>query len=493
VWLFLKDSFQDQAECNACALVGTLGRVIVEEPLLGLRHKISEIQANTPARSTDEKETNSRRTKAGLLPRLLFYDLSGPLLLRPEAVFLSTVHELAEHLEWQGPPSEIDFSNRYRDVISRASLERAAVHFINESEEFRTKQEYRRVLGLFIFKCLEQSPQSDSGNTNIFFGVDFIHELLCSVELDVFFDFVFSDTKRSESIGLSKEKITDFLRGFKAFVAQTGSSSVQVLANQTMSKAGFPRSLGSLKDIVNECFADAAMFYYLRDARKSKEIKKKGSGCASVNHSDWFYIYYYVLEAYLFWAPDLYEELSAVTPAKLRIGSPNPRLSELFHRAVVLHYLVHRSISKSFDVRQWESICQNDIYELYERFCKDHLHMKLKTLDRSVFSEYQKFQFHSLRTLLIIPENQDESSFASLLWEQFDLDKNSPEKECFSSSPYTRELASQFIGLWGACAEDLFGGSPNEEKTIETERERVRFLEALWCESTFVDENGIFQ
>jgi len=150
-------------------------------------------------------------------------------------------------------------------------------------------------------------------------------------------------------------------------------------------------------------------------------------------------------------------------------------------------------MSKNFDVRQWEPMCQEDIYGLYARFCTDHLEMKLKTLDQSVFSEYQKIQFQWLRSLLIIPENQDESSFASLLWEQFDQDRNSPEKECFSSSPYTRELASQFIGLWDACAEDLCGSSPSQEKTINTERERVRFLEALWCESTFVDVNGIFQ
>jgi hypothetical protein len=493
VWSFLKDSFQDQAECNACALVGTLGRVIVEEPLLGLRQKITDFQTNAPRRNTKQNVVDSKRTQATPLPRLLFYDLSGPLLLRPEAVFLSTVHELAEHLEWKGPRSEIDFRESYRDVISQASLEQAAVHFIQERQDFIENREYQRVLGLFIFKCLEQSTQSDLEKTNIFFSIDFMHDLLSSVKLDTFFDFISSDTKRPEKIRLSREQITEFLSDFKTFVAQSGSSSVQVLENRATSKTSFPRSLGSLKDIVNECFADAAMFYFLRAARKGMEKNKKGSEDVSVNHSDWFYIYYYVLEAHLFWAPDLYEELSALTPAKLRSGFSNARLSEFFHRAVVLHYLVHRSMSKNFDVRQWESMCQDDIYGLYARFCMDHLEMKLKTLDQSVFSEYQKIQFHWLRRLLIIPENQDESSFASLLWEQFDQDRNSPEKECFSSSPYTRELASQFIGLWDACAEDLCGGSPSQEKTINTERERVRFLEALWCESTFVDVNGIFQ
>jgi hypothetical protein len=66
-------------------------------------------------------------------------------------------------------------------------------------------------------------------------------------------------------------------------------------------------------------------------------------------------------------------------------------------------------------------------------------------------------------------------------------------KSEFSTSDYTRALAIEFIDLWDNCARELCGIGSGSGENASTEQQRVRFLEALWCESTFVVLDGIFE
>ncbi len=490
VWLFLKESFKDQSPCNACALVGTLGRVIVQEPLLGLRQRIIELRMIASEKNIPEEKIESEQAKKGGVPRLLFYDLSGPLLLRPEAVFLSTVHELAEHLEWKGPRFEEDFLGEFRMIVERATLERTAAYFVQDHPEFQSI-EYQQALGLIINAYLVGSLESIGRDEDDFSGIDLIHELFSKADLSGIISLVLSELSRREAPHVNQNSVIACLKMFHEYFIQSRAMMVRPRATNPASTLRLMDGQKEFNSVVSEVFSDAAMFYFLRAARHI--TSQVPSGSCAIEHSDWFYVYYFMLEVLLFWSPDFFVELSAITQPKLSGGFNNPRLSEFFHRAIVLHYLVYRTTSKSFDVQAWEEACVSDVFKLYAKFCRDNKETVAKVLSKSIFSDYLKIQMLWLSELLIIPDQYDTPCIASLLWRQFDQNTYGQKMEDPESMRYLGELVKQFIDLWEACAKDLYGGAFGSENTNDTERQRVRFLEALWCESTFVDVRGLFR
>ena len=498
VWSFLQDSTQDKAPCNACALVGTLGRVVVEEPLLGLRRKIADCSQDITAINVSKEGVWDKTNSNNPLPRLLFYDLSGPLLLRPEAVFISTVHELAEHLEWRGPHSKLDFLGEYRRMITQATLDRAAVYFIHENDKYKVEY-YQDLLGKFLGVCIESSLVGERSGTNIFSAIDAIQDLISEEDIDTFISKLVLKELLLNKRRLSKKAVSAFLRKFYEFVIDAKVNYSRGYGNDVKKSAVLMKDLKSVKSVINECFADLAMFSFLytsrciRDAsRRNRHPNEEATPCL-VSHSDWTYIYYYMFEMNHVWSPDLFKELASLSHEELAKGFENPRLSEFFHRAIVFDYLVHRTNTRGFDVHKWKSVCTNRLYGLYTKFCRDKEDDELVAMRYEIFKAYLGIQMDWLQEALILSDDVNQHCIAAILWRQFEYTQKHWMKSEFSTLDHTRALAIEFIDLWDNCAKELCGIGSGSGETASTEQQRVRFLEALWCESTFVVLDGIFE
>lgn len=487
-WSFLFDALADKENCHACAFVGPLGRVVVEEPLMGLREKIqTEIEKGIASSGSSRGSFTKEAEDVNPLPHLLFYDLSGPLLLRPEAVFLSTIHELAEHLEWKGPKTQQDFFGEYQRIITQTALERAAVFFLLKHERYRSS-EHQEVLSEFIRARLEAMNSHQGIEKSIFLAFDSIQDLVSEKAILDFVNGIGTEEMDSTELGIRRKSTRRLLKRFRDFVVFARLNYGQSDDDRSNHASFLIKDIASLKSLIKESFADLAMIDFL-DTSRRLTIPNPTTSTILVDHSDWQYVYHYLLFVYRVWSPDLFKELASLTTDDLENGFDNPRLSEFFHRAIVLHYIVYRTNSKPFDYSTWEKSCSVDALDLYSSFCRENgVYLELK---KSLFDEYLQIQFEWLKGGMILDEAEEQDCIAAVLWRQFEASRNSWMETSFSKADHIKALLSEFVELWDSCSRELCKTATRKQHLASIDLCRVRFLESLWCESTIADPHGI--
>jgi hypothetical protein len=486
-WSFLFDALADKEKCHACAFVGTLGRVVVEEPLMGLREKIqTEIEKGIASSGSSKGSFTKEAEDVIPLPHLLFYDLSGPLLLRPEAVFLSTIHELAEHLEWRGPKTQQNFLGEYQRIITQTALERAAVYFLLRHEKYRTS-EHQEVLSGFIRARLEAMNSHTAIEKSIFSAFDSMQDLVSEKAILDFANGLGTGGVDSNELRIRRKSLRTLLKRFRDFIVLARLNYGQSDDDRSNHASFLIKDIASLKSLIKESFADLAMIDFLDTSRRLTSPNPTTSTIL-VDHFDWRYVYHYLLFIYRVWSPDLFNELASLSSEDLENGFDNPRLSEFFHRAIVLHYIVYRTNSKPFDYSTWEKSCSKDAFDLYSSFCCEN-GVSLE-LEESLFDEYLQIQFEWLKGGMILNEAEEQDCIAAVLWRQFEASRNSWMETRFSKADHTKALLSEFVDLWDSCSRELGKTATPNQHPAWTDLCRVRFLESLWCESTIPDPHG---
>jgi hypothetical protein len=169
-------------------------------------------------------------------------------------------------------------------------------------------------------------------------------------------------------------------------------------------------------------------------------------------------------------------------------------LSEYFYRSILIIYLCLKFDRKHEGSNK--TVVQALVSNTLKRIVRSEVGSldQISRIDEAVLDSFITNRFDDLKKLFILPPSNadgDESKCIANYFIKTLEAAESPEK--FSSwltlpsDEYEKELGSQFIELWSMAV------SVHSKSDALTNFKRLSFLDALWCESTFHDIDGIFQ
>jgi hypothetical protein len=475
-WEILGKWISPHYECHACAFVGGLGQVVVHRPLKNI-HKTLR----------DQFSTN--------LPRLLFYDLSGPLLYRPEVVFLNTIHELAEETDGFDTLETIH-KERFRAHFLTIALARLQVAFLG-SDAFKKSEwkggkaqeedEKRSLLKDFVVYVMNNNSNAYNTDDRVLAAIKSMQYLF---EREMVINFKKS-RNLDQDIGTYDSEL-NLLNNFVEFCQMKYPERSESKDAQTLK--AFRDEMNSLGKAANEFFADFAMYFHLL------QIRARDSSSGSTTYlslQDAVYLNHCLLEAILSSMPSV---LASGHPKGL---SDNPNIKDSF----ALSEFVQRALLSMF-------IC--DKFEASSDFNYDSFRRRSFSLIRAMFSGLShsysmpnQFLNEELPTAIqnsydfmqlnaILPKQNDSKgvSVANYLLELIDLWFESYNRSGdggigwlgLPKSLSCRKLSRSFIDLW-----DLAANKKIDSKDADLASKRVAFLNVLWCQSTVFSDDGVFE
>jgi hypothetical protein len=467
-WALMKDSAMHTYPIRACAFVGSSGKVIVHRPLV-------------------ESHNYLHSKGYSNLPKLLFYELSGPMLFRPEIVFVNTIHEIAEESKWLDFVSS-PFGPYLKDLILRNVLSQINSAFVSTTIGDLTDDERKLIIDTFCNWVASQPPDvfaTDGRTLAAFHQFPF---LLRGKDLDEFFKSN-QYTDRCSNIRRARLHEERLLKSFIEFSAFDHHESDQT--DEGLKARSFVERIHSQIGLIEECFADFAMLLYLFRSRVQTDSKDASTGeyPSRLTLQDAEYLCSSLLETLFSATPGLFV---ATDDTHRTLSLEN--LSEYFYRSILIIYLCLK-----FDRKHEESnktVVQALVSNTLKRIVRFEVGSldQISRIDESVLDSFITNRFDDLKKLLILPSSSADGDESKCIANYFIKTLEAAESpETFSSwltlpsDEYEKELGSQFIELWSMAV------SAHSKSDALTNFKRLSFLDALWCESTFHDIDGIFQ
>lgn len=475
-WALMRESSVHTYPIRACAFVGSSGKVNVHRPLV--------------------ESHNDLLAKGYVkLPKLLFYELSGPMLFRPEIVFINTIHEIAEESKWLDFESN-PFGPGLKDFMLRNVLSQINSAFVSKTVGKISGDESKSIIDAFCSWVSSHPPGVFTADGRTLAAFHLFPYLLRGQVLDEFF-------KSKEYIDrcsrIQKPRVHEesLLKSFLEFAAFDRHESDQ--SEEGKKARDFSERIHSQIGLIEECFADFAMLLYLFRSRVQADNEDTSTGKYPVRLTlqDADYLCSSLLETLFSATPGLFVTLANKSSGKIPDAHRTlslESLSEYFYRSILIIYLClkfdperkasNKSVVQALVSNTLKRIVRSAVRSLDPNSC----------IDEALLDSFVGARFNDLIKLLVLPSLNSDSDESKCIANYFIKTLEAAETPgkfsswlTLPSDEYEKELGSQFIELWSMAV------SAHSESDALTNFKRLNFIDALWCESTFHDIDGIFE